>query len=236
MDVPALRRRRTQPLVVHVTPSHQFPLGVELAADRRASLIEWAETHGGLIIENDYDGEFRFGLDAAPAVAASDTTGHVCLVGTFSRLIAPSLRVGYIVATPPLAERIAALKLELDEHPSLPSQLAVANLLRSGELDRHLRRVRQLAGDKRAAIVAALGDLDGVTLHGLGGGLHVRVETGRRDAGAIAARLRDRGVIVDRLRDYFWRDPEADALLVDYARPGLAALEGALATIAGELS
>lgn len=237
MVVAALERARPAPLAVHVTPSHQFPLGVELSEPRRAALIEWAQRRGGLVIENDYDGEFRFGPRSAPALTATDITGHVCLVGTFSRLIAPSLRVGYLVATPALADRVADLKRELDEYPSLPSQLAVAQLIRSGEAERHLRRVRRLASLKRARVQAALGGLDGVTLHGLAGGLHVRIELStERDVEDAAVELRSHGIHVDQLRDFSWRPSSRDALLVDYGRPSLTTLERALGTLATVLA
>jgi GntR family transcriptional regulator/MocR family aminotransferase len=223
------------PLVVHVTPSHQFPTGAELASDRRARLLEWARERGALVIENDYDGEFRFDGAVAAPLTAIDDTGTVCLVGTFSRLLTPALRVGYVIATPALAERVAALKRALDEHPSLPAQHAVAQLLRSGDLARHLRRVRALATHKRALLRDALGGLDGVTVHGIDGGLHVLIR-GPRPAAGIAARLRAGGVHVDVLADHCWAPVADDGLLLDYGRVEPAALERALERIAVELA
>lgn len=232
-DVDALAD--ADPLVVHVTPSHQFPTGAELSPDRRAALLGWAQRRGALVIENDYDGEFRFDGAVAAPLTAIDTSGTVCLVGTFSRLITPSLRVGYIVATPALAERVAALKRALDAHPSLPAQHAVAQLIRSGELARHLRRVRALATHKRTLLRAALAELDGVTVHGIDGGLHVLVR-GAHAAADVAARLRARGVHVDVLAEHCWAPVGDDGLLLDYGRVTPAAFERALALIAAELS
>jgi GntR family transcriptional regulator/MocR family aminotransferase len=225
----------TDPLVVHVTPSHQFPTGAELSAGRRATLLAWAQARGALVIENDYDGEFRFDGAVAAPLTAVDISGTVCLVGTFSRLITPSLRVGYIVATPALAERVAALKGALDAHPSLPAQHAVAQLIRSGELARHLRRVRALALHKRALLRAALDGLQGVTVHGIDGGLHVLVR-GAHPAAEVAARLRSGGVHVDVLAEHCWAPVRDDGLLLDYGRATPAAFERALALIAAELS
>jgi GntR family transcriptional regulator/MocR family aminotransferase len=224
-----------QPLVVHVTPSHQFPTGVELSAGRRSELLAWADRRGALVIENDYGGEFRFDGEVAPPLSAVDTSGSVCLVGTFSRLLTPSLRVGYAVATPALVERVAALKRMLDEHASLPAQHAVAQLIRSGELGRHLRRVRRLATYKRALVRDALGDIEGVTLHGIAGGLHVLVE-GPAQPAEIAARLRSRGVHLDVLADHCWAPVADDGLLLDYGRVPPSALERGLAMIASELA
>jgi GntR family transcriptional regulator/MocR family aminotransferase len=233
--VEALAGADPPPLVVHVTPSHQFPTGVELSPSRRAALLDWAARRGALVIENDYDGEFRFDGDVAPPLTAVDASGHVCLVGTFSRLIAPSLRVGYAIATPALVERVAALKRMLDEHASLPAQHAVAQLIRSGELGRHLRRVRRLATYKRALVRDAFDGLDGISVHGVAGGLHVLVEGAARPAD-VAARLRARGVHLDLLADHCWAPVEQDGLLFDYGRVDPKALERALAAIVLELS
>jgi GntR family transcriptional regulator/MocR family aminotransferase len=232
--VDVLENADPQPLVVHVTPSHQFPTGVELAPGRRAALLAWAQRRGALVIENDYDGEFRFDGEVAPPLSAVDASGSVCLVGTFSRLITPSLRVGYAVATPALTERVAALKRMLDEHASLPAQHAVAQLIRSGELGRHLRRVRRLATYKRALVREALGDLHGVTLHGVAGGLHVLIE-GPAPPAEIAARLRERGVHLDLLADHCWAPVDHDGLLLDYGRVEASALKRALGLIAAEI-
>ncbi len=225
----------TSPLVVHVTPSHQFPTGAELSPRRRASLLAWARERGALVIENDYDGEFRFDGAVAAPLTAIDTSGTVCLVGTFSRLLTPALRIGYIVATPALAQRVAALKRALDEHPSLPAQHAVEQLIRSGELGRHLRRVRALATHKRGLLRAALGGLEDVSLHGVDGGLHVLVRS-PAPAAEVAGRLRARGVHVDVLAEHCWAPVGDDGLLLDYGRVAPAAFERALALIAGELA
>jgi len=186
------------------------------------------------VIENDYDGEFRFDGAVAAPLTAVDTSGTVCLVGTFSRLITPSLRVGYIVATPALAERVAGLKRALDAHPSLPAQHAVAQLIRSGELARHLRRVRALATHKRTLLRSALDGLDGVTLHGVDGGLHVLVR-GPRPAAEVAARLRTAGVHVDVLAEHCWAEAGDDGVLLDYGRVTPAVFERALLLIAAAL-
>jgi GntR family transcriptional regulator/MocR family aminotransferase len=222
-------------LVVHVTPSHQFPTGAELSPARRAALLDWAQARGGLVIENDYDGEFRFDGAVAAPLTALDESGCVCLVGTFSRLITPALRIGYIVATPALAARVSALKRALDAHPSLPAQHAVAQLIRSGELDRHLRRVRGLAVRKRALLREHLGGLDGVTVHGIDGGLHVLIR-GPRDPAAVAGRLRAAGIHVDVLADHCWAPVRDAGVLLDYGRVQPAALERALPRLAAELT
>jgi len=236
-DPVGLIRESRQPLVIHLTPSHQFPLGVELSEDRRATFLSWADEAGALIVENDYGGEFRFAQGALPPLASLDRRGWVCFVGTFSRLLAPGLRVGYLVATPPLAERVAGLKRELDDYASLPAQLAVAHLIRSGELERHLRRVRRLADYKRNRIKAALSPIEHVRISGLGGGLHALVEPMRGESATVLAErlLRD-GVILEPLAQYYARDAPEDALLLDYSAVSLCDLEDGLNIIADALA
>lgn len=228
-EIDLLTRSSRSVIAVHVTPSHQFPLGIELSAARRRTLLEWAEATGGLVIENDYDAEFRFGENAVPPVAGTDQAGCVALVGTFSRLLAPGLRVGYIAATPPLAARIRELKRELDDHASLPAQHAVAHLIRSGELERHLRRVRAMAAYKRTRIAAALGDLPGVHVSGLEGGLHAVIEPpDGRSAPQLTALLGRRGVMLDDLSGFYVGATQRDALLLDYSAVTVGQLDAGL--------
>jgi GntR family transcriptional regulator/MocR family aminotransferase len=228
-EIDVLTRSSRSVIAVHVTPSHQFPLGIELSAARRRTLLDWAEATGGLVIENDYDAEFRFGDNAVPPVAATDHFGCVALVGTFSRLLAPALRVGYIAATPPLAARIRELKHELDDYASLPAQHAVAHLIRSGELERHLRRVRAMATYKRARIAEALGGLAGVRVSGLEGGLHVLIEPAEgHSATQLTALLQRRGVMLDDLSGFYVGATHRDALLLDYSAASVAQLDAGL--------
>lgn len=228
-EIDVLTRSSRSVIAVHVTPSHHFPLGIELSAARRRTLLDWAEATGGLVIENDYDAEFRFGENAVPPVAAADHFGCVALVGTFSRLLAPALRVGYIAATPPLAARIRELKRELDDYASLPAQYAVAHLIRSGELERHLRRVRAMATYKRSNIAAALGGLPGVRVSGLEGGLHALIEPPEgRSATQLAAVLRRRGVMLDDLSGFYVGATHRDALLLDYSAATVAQVDAGL--------
>src|SRR5690606_34806196 len=102
---------------------------------RRMRLLEWAHENDSLIIEDDYDSEFRFDAEPLPALAGMDTAGRVAYVGTFSKSLTPALRVGYLVASPPLRERVEQLKLLDDHHTSWPVQAALSVLLTSGDLD-----------------------------------------------------------------------------------------------------
>lgn len=206
-------------VAVHLTPAHQFPLGVQLAQERREALLAWARERGALIIENDYDGEFGFSAVEPPALAAQDRTGTVVFVGTFSRLLTPGLRVGYVIAHPSVLDLVAHAKAEIDDHASTPVQRAVAALLCDGELDRHLRRVRRLAAYKRDRITRWLATSPGgLRLAGLQSGLHVVLEiTDGPSPSELVERAAARQVLVERLGAYTSvAAPGSDRLLLDY--------------------
>jgi GntR family transcriptional regulator/MocR family aminotransferase len=140
---------------VVVTPAHQYPTGAVLSAERRAALLEWAERHDATIIEDDYDAEFRYDRDPIGAVQGlcSDRTVYA---GTVSKTLAPGLRLGWLAAPRRLVEPVAAAKMAADHGSSGFEQLALADFIESGELDRHLRRVRPIYRRRRDAMLAAL--------------------------------------------------------------------------------
>lgn len=138
--------------VVCVTPSHQFPAGVAMSLARRMALLEWARAHSAVIVEDDYDGEFRAAGRPLDALHALDATGRVCYVGTFSKCMFPSLRTGFVVAPPWARERLAAVKRCTDAHADTVLQSALAAFMEEGHLVRHVRRMRQEYGRRRAAL------------------------------------------------------------------------------------
>jgi GntR family transcriptional regulator/MocR family aminotransferase len=210
MRIDVLQRLDPPPQVVHLTPAHQFPTTVRLAPSRRAQLLAWARDHQVLVIDNDYGGEFDQ-PPHPPPLTATDPDGVVVHVGTLSRLHAPSLRIGYLVAPAPLAERIAAVRHDRDSYVSLPVQLAVADLLTSGELARQLRRARRVVTEQRRVLEHVPG------LHGLRSGLHVALPLPDATAERSAAEfLAQRGIIVDRL-SAFCASEARHGLLLDYA-------------------
>jgi GntR family transcriptional regulator/MocR family aminotransferase len=140
---------------VVVTPAHQYPTGAVLSAERRAALLEWADRHDATIIEDDYDAEYRYDRDPIGAVQGlcSDRTVYA---GTASKTLAPGLRLGWLAAPRRLVEPIAAAKMAADHGSSGFEQLALADFIEHGELDRHLRRVRPIYRRRRDAMLAAL--------------------------------------------------------------------------------
>jgi GntR family transcriptional regulator/MocR family aminotransferase len=178
-----------------VTPAHQAPLGVMLALPRRLALLAWAARAGAWIIEDDYDSEFRYRGRPLPALKSLDERGRVVYAGTFSKVLFPGLRLGYLVVPDPLVERFAlACALLQPQAAPLPQAIA-AEFITEGHFARHIRRMRQLYADRRAALVAALRAQLALAIDSPPGGMHVlaRLPAGTDDQ-ALAARARDAGL------------------------------------------
>lgn len=149
-----LRVRRAR--LVYVTPSAQVPTGAILSEERRAALLELADRTQTPVIEDDYDSELRFEGPPLPALKTLDPAGRVVYVGTFSKALWPALRVGYVVAAAPLRARLAAARFATDMATDGVAQAVVAELLHTGVLERHVRRVRRLQIERRTALLDAL--------------------------------------------------------------------------------
>ena len=128
--------------LVYVTPSHQYPLGVAMSLERRLALLRWADEHDAAIVEDDYDTEFRYGGRPLEPLQTLDETGRVLYVGSFSKTLLPSLRLGFIVSPPPVRRALVAAKYVTDWHSSVPLQAALAAFIEDGGFARHLRRMR----------------------------------------------------------------------------------------------
>lgn len=142
--------------VICVCPSHQFPLGVTMSKRRRAALVDFARRHGAVIVEDDYDGEFRFGDHPLPSLRASDAADLVFYVGTFSKCMLPSLRLGFVVVPDWARRSLVAAKNCLDWHCSTPLQTGVAAFITEGHLARHVRKMRQIYGRRRQLLYTLL--------------------------------------------------------------------------------
>ncbi len=176
------------PQVVHVIPSHQYPTGVALRLERRLELLRWAEQHDAVLLEDDYDSEFRF--DQAPpiALAALDTREHVAYLGSFSKTLFPGLRLGFGVIPERLMERVLELKWFSDRCTPVLEQLALAEWLETGVFERHVRRMRTVYARRRETLLGALERAFGGRAHigGVPAGMHVLVEF---DLGLTSAEL-----------------------------------------------
>jgi GntR family transcriptional regulator/MocR family aminotransferase len=156
LDVDAAEARCPSPRAVYVTPSHQYPLGVTMSAARRLQLLDWARRRGAWVLEDDYDSEYRYGSQPIAALQGLDRDARVVYIGTFSKVLFPSLRVGYVVVPRDLVPRFAAVRQAIDIlSPAIP-QAVLTDFLQEGHFGRHLRRMRTLYGARRDALVAAL--------------------------------------------------------------------------------
>jgi len=158
---------------VIVTPAHQYPTGGVLPATRRAALIEWAARRGGLIVEDDYDAEFRYDREPIGAMQGL-CPERIVYAGTASKILAPGLRLGWLVLPPALFDGMVSAKRNADLGSPALDQLAFADFIERGELDRHLRRMRPIYRRRRDALLAAI-DRHLPSLHPVGAsaGLHV---------------------------------------------------------------
>jgi GntR family transcriptional regulator/MocR family aminotransferase len=219
MQVERLPHGPDAPLLVYTTPSHQYPLGTRLAIDRRLALLAWAQVNDSLIIEDDYDSEFRFDASPLPALASLDEVGRVAYIGTFSKVLSPALRVGYLVAPPRLCERVRQLNYLTDEQVSWPLQQMLADFIAGGHLDRHIRRMRHEYAQKRRILAQTLAPIPHLAcLRGLDAGLHVYIELGPSISAMRVARLaQQRNVIVTPLAPYYLGRSDRSGLLLGYA-------------------
>jgi GntR family transcriptional regulator/MocR family aminotransferase len=163
--------------LAYVTPSHQFPLGSVMSISRRQALLAWAHRHSSWIIEDDYDSEFRYGLRPVDPLQSLDTRSCVIYVGTFSKALSPQLRMGYLVLPPALVTTFRHAKQLADRHAPTLDQVVLAELIRSGTYERHLRRLKRENERRRGALVEAIARCFGSRAHveGTDSGLHVVV-------------------------------------------------------------
>lgn len=175
LDVEAGAARAPGARLAVVTPSHQFPLGATMSLARRLRLLAWAREAGAWIVEDDYDSEYRFAGRPIEALQGLDAAGRVIYLGTFSKVLFPSLRLGYLIVPPDLARDFAAARRFVDGHVPLLEQLALADFLRAGHFARHVRRMRALYAARRAALTDAVRDelADLLELAPQEAGLHV---------------------------------------------------------------
>ena len=211
-----------------VTPAHQMPTGAVLAPERRAALLEWATTHDALVLEDDYDGEYRYDREPLGALQGLGAA-RVAYMGSTSKTLAPALRLGWMVVPGALAGAIADERGWTDGGSPVLDQLALASFIERGELDRHLRRMRLRYRRRRDGLVEALArHLPEAEIGGAAAGLHVTVALAPdTDVDAVLARAAARGVAL--LATHHEGHP---LLLVGYANIAEAALEPAVSALA----
>jgi GntR family transcriptional regulator/MocR family aminotransferase len=226
-ELEALSAREGAIDAVLVTPAHQSPTGVALAPPRRAALLAWAARHEGLVIEDDYDAEYRY--DRAPLGAMQGLAAdRVAYMGTVSKTLAPALRLGWLVLPARLVERVVAQKQLADHGCPTIDQLALAQLIESGGYDRHLRQARRRYRARRDALVAAVArHIPDARVTGLAAGLHAIVRLGRTVDGIELMRAAARRSVGVYSLGYAYMDvrPFDDGLVLGYANLAEPAIE-----------
>jgi GntR family transcriptional regulator / MocR family aminotransferase len=200
--------------LVYVTPAHQYPLGGRLSVPRRQALISWTRATGALIVEDDYDGEFRYDVAPLPALFGLDPEVVVYL-GTTTKILTPALRVGWLAARADIVARLATTGVSLGEWAAGPAQQAVLTLITTGDLERHVRRMRHDYARRRAAMTAAFGGGPAGRLLGDEAGMHMVLEI-RQPAAEVAAAARDAGVAVATLERYYAGPVARNGLVLGY--------------------
>ncbi len=177
LDVTAGKKKSRRARAAFVSPSHQFPLGVTMSASRRMQLVDWAQNAGAWIIEDDYDSEYRYESLPIASLQGLDSNSRVIYVGTFSKVLFPSLRLGYMVIPPDLVDRFCTMRRVVDLGLPSFSQEVVADFISEGHFARHIRRMRVLYGELRRVLVDALGKTFGDKLEVVGdeAGMHLTV-------------------------------------------------------------
>src|SRR5215470_7855566 len=188
--------------LVYTTPAHQYPLGVTMSVARRLALLRWARRAGAILFEDDYDGEYRYQGRPIPALQGLEPDAPVLLAGSFGKVLFPALRLGYLVVPADLVERVAALRSSTVRHPPVLDQAVLAAFMEEGHLGRHVRRMREVYAERRAALYEAAERLLGERL------VLSPVEAGLQTTGLLGPGLRGAAVV----RDAAEREVEVTAL------------------------
>ncbi|GMA17470.1 PLP-dependent aminotransferase family protein [Deinococcus metallilatus] len=214
--------------LVVVTPSHQYPLGVRMSLPRRLALLRWARAHDALIVEDDYDGEFRYGAPPLPPLAGLEgAQDRVLYLGTLSKLLTPAVRSGFLVAPPALVPALVRARALADGGHDRVTQAALTHFLKGGHLDRHVRRAGRWHAQQQAVLARALAPLaPDAVLGGIEAGLHACLHLpSRLPAGEVTATLAGRGVHVSTLTPYTFEGAAPNALLLGYGGLTVAQIE-----------
>jgi GntR family transcriptional regulator/MocR family aminotransferase len=204
----------------YVTPSHQFPTGVPMSLARRLAVLRWAANARAWVVEDDYDSEFRYGSRPIPCLHGLDGDGRVIYVGTFSKALFPSLRLGFLIVPADLHERLVAVRRATDLHPPALDQLVLADFMIGGHFDRHVRRMRAVYGERLEAMAFAAKRYcaGALRLRPTQTGLHAVADVEGVDAAAVSAEAAARGIEVMPLSEYWLGRPAGpNGLMLGFA-------------------
>jgi GntR family transcriptional regulator/MocR family aminotransferase len=196
LDVEAGIRRARKARLAYVTPSHQFPLGVVMSLPRRLALLKWASAAEAWVVEDDYDSEFRYGTRPVPCLHGMDVDNRVIYVGTFSKTLFPSLRLGFVIVPLDLRERLVAARRALEFQPPALNQAVLADFMLEGHYERHLRRMRTAYRERLEAMMSAAARFCGgaLRIRPVQTGLHAVADLAEGDDDRVAREAIARGV------------------------------------------
>lgn len=216
------RARAPEARMAVVTPSHQYPLGAVMSLARRLELLEWASESGAWILEDDYDSEYRYAGRPLSALQGLDRSGRVIYIGTFSKVMFPAIRLGYMVVPPSLAEPIIRIRRSLDDQTAIVMQPVLAEFIESGHFAAHIRRMRILYAERQQVLIDAVRKhlSDVLEIAPDEAGMHmvalIRPETGMFDAD-VADFAAGAGLSVDPLSAFYLGTPDRNGLVLGYA-------------------
>ncbi|WP_091532381.1 MocR-like pyridoxine biosynthesis transcription factor PdxR [Microlunatus soli] len=218
--------------IIYVTPSHQFPTGAVMSLRRRIALLDWAAVHNAVILEDDYDSEFRYADRPLEPLQSLDADGRVVYLGSFSKILHPMLRVGYLVAPSSLQAALGEAKRLTDWQGDAVTQGALARFLGEGQLSTHLRRSLKIYRERRTTLLAELDRLHEVTVLPSAAGLHVclRLPPGSEDR-TVAARAADLGVTVEPISPRFVGADRWPGLALGFRNIGVDRIPAAIALL-----
>jgi GntR family transcriptional regulator / MocR family aminotransferase len=219
MNIEDIIRRGRDARAVYVTPSHQYPMGMTMGATRRMLLLNWAARSGAWIIEDDYDSEYRFGSRPIASLQGLDTDGRVIYIGTFSKVLFPALRLGYVVVPKDLVPAFSAARDASDIFSSTLYQAVLTDFIREGHFARHIRRMRMLYMDRRRTLVSSIQIhmADMVEVIGAEAGMHlVALLPPGIDDVAVSSRAAEQGVSTMPLSTCHLKSPKRGGLILGY--------------------
>lgn len=221
-----------------VTPSHQYPLGVTMSASRRLQLLEWAESSGAWVIEDDYDSEYRYENMPIASLQGLDSNARVLYIGTFSKVLFPSLRLGYIVLPPDLVDRFLAMRRAMDISPPGFYQEVLAEFIREGHFSRHVRRMRLLYGERRRVLIENIQNQLGPAVDILGGhaGTHLSLTVEGIHDGEIAERAAGQRLWLVPLSSSYLRKPVRQGFILGFGSTGIEQIPAAIRKLRALLS
>ncbi|HEX8796907.1 MAG TPA: PLP-dependent aminotransferase family protein [Polyangiaceae bacterium] len=218
LDVAAGMRRAPRARAAYVTPSHQYPLGMVMSAPRRLQLLEWARRRGAWLLEDDYDSEYRYDGQPLASLYGLDGDARVLYIGTFSKVLFPALRVGYLVVPRDLVPRLRRFREAIDVFPATLHQAVLADFIEEGHFARHLRRMRVIYAERRRALEAALTrELPSMRVVGECAGMHLvlMLPRGARDR-ELAVRAARSGLAVVPLSSCYSGPAREPGLVLGY--------------------